>query len=201
MMGDRLSPVSYTITANGHINGADVYVAFSIREFVRTRKLLLRLSSPVDQKWINNWYYFSPQKMFFINTNVINWWPLSTGINVSSFLESMAETKQPSPAREYSWPQVDLCVGVMYHVTMETADICSEHRPEEAVTPTRAGTRKCMHRHTRARIFTYTPRGQAGQETVRRNQSQHSPLSLGVFTPRPLSEGLSTYSPIHWRST
>lgn len=138
--------------------------------------------------------------MFFINTNVINWWPLSTGINGSSFLESVAETKQPSPAREYSWPQVDLCVGVMYHVTMETADICSEHRPEEAETPTRAGTRKCTHRHTRARIFTYTPRGQAGQETVRRNQSQHSPLSLGVFTPRPLSEGLSTYSPIHWRS-
>lgn len=47
--------------------------------------------------------------MFFINTNVINWWPLSTGINGSSFLESVAETKQPSPAREYSWPQVDLC--------------------------------------------------------------------------------------------
>lgn len=66
MMGDRLSPVSYTITANGHINGADVYVAFSIREFVRTRKLLLRLSSPVDQKWINNWYYFSPKKCFLL---------------------------------------------------------------------------------------------------------------------------------------
>lgn len=31
--------------------------------------------------------------MFFINTNVINWWPLSTGINGSSFLESVAETK------------------------------------------------------------------------------------------------------------
>lgn len=138
---------------------------------------------------------------FFISTNAINWWPLSTGINVSSFLESVAEMKQPSPAREYSWPQVDLCVAVMYHVTMETADICSEHRPEEVVTPTRAGTQKCTHRHTRARIFTYTPRGQAGQETVRRNQSQHSPLSLGFFTPRPLSEGLSTYSPIHWRST
>lgn len=35
------------------------------------------------------------------------------------------------------------------------------------------------HTYAHTRIFTYTPWGQAGQETVRRNHSQHSPLSLG----------------------
>lgn len=73
--------------------------------------------------------------------------------------------------------------AVMYHVTMETADICSKHRPEEQVTLTTA------HTHT----YTYTSWGQAGEETVRRNQSQHWLLSLGFQAPRFLSEGLRAW--------
>lgn len=44
------------------------------------------------------------------------------------------------------------CWVLMYQVTMETADICSEHRPEEQVTPTSARTQMCVHRHTTAYI-------------------------------------------------
>lgn len=61
----------------------------------------------------------------------------------------MTDLGRASPAQEKSQPQVDSCVVLVYHVTMETADICSEHRPEEPVTPTSActGLHKYTHTH------------------------------------------------------
>lgn len=73
-------------------------------------------------------------------------------------------------------------VAVMYHVTMETADICSKHRPEKLVTLTSA----CAHTYIHIHILRASRTGNCQEKS----ESTSSSFS-GILTPRLLSEGLN----------
>lgn len=96
------------------------------------------------------------------------------GLNRREFAQSCRDHRLLRNIHDLRWT----CVVLVYHVTMETEDICCEHQPEELVTATSARKQMCVYTH--AHIYTQThPEGEAGQESVRRNQSQHSLLSRG----------------------